>query len=125
MAGNINCHRPVTICSVYLPPNRPVDIRGLRQLGNRLPKPFMLLGDFNGHHTMWGCRDIKPCGRIIEDFLSDEYLCIFNDDTYTYLHPASGSATSINLYLCDPDLFGITLGGSMRISVAVIITRYS
>ena len=71
----------------------------------RLPKPFMLLGDFNGHHTMWGCRDINPRGRIIEDFLSEENLCIFNDDTTTYLHPASGSASAIDLSLCDPDLY--------------------
>ena len=105
VAVNINCHRPMTICSVYLPPNRSVDVVELRQLVKQLPKPFMLLGDFNGHHTMWGCRDINPRGRIIEDFLSEENLCIFNDDTTTYLHPASGSATAIDLSLCDPDLY--------------------
>ena len=70
VAVNINCHRPMTICSVYFPPNRSVDVVELRQLVKQLPKPFMLLGDFNGHHTMWGCRDINPRGRIIEDFLS-------------------------------------------------------
>ena len=105
VAVNINCHRPMTICSVYLPPNRSVDVVELRQLVKQLPKPFMLLGDFNGHHTMWGCRDINPRGRIIEAFLSEENLCIFNDDTTTYLHPASGSATDIDLSLCDPDLY--------------------
>ena len=105
VAVNINCHRPMTICSVYLPQNRSVDVVELRQLVKQLPKPFMLLGDFNGHHTMWGCRDINPRGRIIEDFLSEENLRIFNDDTTTYLHPASGSATAIDLFLCDPDLY--------------------
>ena len=95
----------MTICSVYLPPNRSVDVVELRQLVKQLPKPFMLLGDFNGHHTMWGCRDINPRGRIIEDFLAEENLCIFNDDTTTYLHPASGSATAIDLSLCDPNLY--------------------
>ena len=65
VAVNINCHRPMTICSVYLPPSRSVDVVEFRQLVNQLPKPFMLLGDFNGHHTMWGCRDINPRGRII------------------------------------------------------------
>ena len=95
----------MTICSVYLPPNRSVDVVELRQLVKQLPKPFMLLGDFNGHHAMWGCRDINPRGRIREDFLAEENLCIFNDDTTTYLHPASGSATAIDLSLCDPDLY--------------------
>ena len=78
---------------------------GIEAAGKTLPKPFMLLGDFNGHHTMWGCRDINPRGRLIEDFLSEENLCIFNDDTTTYFHPASGSATAIDLSLCDPDLY--------------------
>ena len=43
VAVNINCHRPMTICSVYLPPNRSVDVVELRQLVKQLPKPFMLL----------------------------------------------------------------------------------
>ena len=48
---------------------------------------------------------MNPRSRIIEDFLSDENLCILNDDSITYLYPASGSASSIDLYLCDPDIF--------------------
>ena len=51
VAVTMNCHRSMTICSVYLPPNRPVGIGELRQLAKQLPKPFMLQGDFNGHHT--------------------------------------------------------------------------
>ena len=49
----------------------------------------MLLGDFNGHHTICGCRDINPRSSIIKDFLSEGNLCILNDDTTTHLHPAS------------------------------------
>ena len=76
--------------------------------GKTIAQTFMLLRDFNGQHTMWGCRhgrDIDPRGKIIEDFLSNENLCLFNDDTNTYLHPASGSATAIDPSLCDPDLY--------------------
>ena len=71
----------------------------------QLPKPLIPQGDFNGHHTTWGCRDINPRGRIMEDFLSDENLCIFNDTSTTYLHPASGPDPSIDLSLCDTDLY--------------------
>ena len=39
VAVNINCHRQMTICSVYLPPNRSVDVVELRQLVKQLPKP--------------------------------------------------------------------------------------
>ena len=65
----------------------------------------MKLGDFNGHHKKWDGRDMNPRSRIIEDFLSDENLCILNDDSITYLHPAAGSASSIDLFLCDPDIY--------------------
>ena len=65
----------------------------------------MKLGDFNGHHKKWDGRDMNPRSRIIEDFLSDENLCILNDDSITNLHPASGSASSIDLFLCDPDIY--------------------
>ena len=63
----------------------------------------MKLGDFNGHHKKWDGRDMNPRSGIIEDFLSDENLCILNDDSITYLHPAS--ASSIDLFLCDPDIY--------------------
>ena len=126
--GNFNCHRPMTICSVYLPPNRPLDFVELRQLVKQLPRPFMLLGDFNGHHTMWGCRDINPCCNIIEEFLSDENLCIFNDDTSLTPPPICTLLQDLQqplIYPCViPIYIWIKLGGSTRISVAGIITQY-
>ena len=65
----------------------------------------MILVDFDGHHKKWNGRDMNPRSRIIEDFLSDENLCFLNDDSITYLHPASGSTSSIDLSLCDPDIY--------------------
>ena len=79
------CNKNIIVHNYDLQQNRPVDIGESRQLVKQLPKPFMLLGDFNGHHTMWGCRDINPQGKIIEAYLSDENLCIFNDNTTTSL----------------------------------------
>ena len=65
----------------------------------------MIPGDFNGYHKKWDGRDMNPRSKIIEDFLSNENLCILNDDSITYLHPASESASSIDLSLCDPDIY--------------------
>ena len=46
VAVNINCHRPMTICSVYLLLNRSVDVVELRLLVKQLPKPFHATGRF-------------------------------------------------------------------------------
>ena len=123
----MNCPRSMTICSVYLPPKRPVGIGELRQLlVKQLPKPFMLQIDSNGHHTTWGCRDINPRGRIIEDFLSDIKTCasspMIHRPTCILLLNQQHQLT----YPCViPIYIWTTLGWSMRISVAVITIQLS
>jgi len=44
-------------------------------------------------------------GRIIEQSVSNNNLCILNNKSFTYIHPASGSQTAIDLTICDPQLF--------------------
>ena len=46
-----------------------------------------MMGDFNGHNPLWGSKTITDKGNKLEDFLSQEGLCIFNDGTDTYIHP--------------------------------------
>jgi hypothetical protein len=43
-------------------------------------------------------------GKKLEDFISQEGLCIFNDGTDTYLHPGNGSYSAIDLAVTDPSL---------------------
>ncbi|VDI34873.1 Hypothetical predicted protein [Mytilus galloprovincialis] len=62
------------------------------------------MGDFNAHNPLWGSKTHNAKGKIIEDFVSQEGLCIFNDGSYTYLHPGNGSYSSIDITICDPSL---------------------
>ena len=64
----------------------------------------MLLGDFNGHHILWGCNKNNTRGEIIENFINTNDLCLMNDKSYTYLHPATGTFSSLDLSLCHPSL---------------------
>ncbi|KAL5008969.1 hypothetical protein ScPMuIL_014550, partial [Solemya velum] len=105
VAVRVTLHKTITVCSLYLPPSSTINISDLDHLVTQLPTPFMLLGDFNGHNYLWGCRDINAKGKLIEDFISKHNLCLFNNKTSTYLHPASGSYTSIDLSICDPSVF--------------------
>ena len=93
-AVNISLNKTITVCSVYLPPSSPIDMKKLDHLINQLPKPFILMGDFNSHHTLWGCTDINDKGRTIEGFINEHDLVLLNDKTSTYLHPATGSYSS-------------------------------
>ena len=63
------------------------------------------MGDFNSHHTLWACMDINDKGRIIEDFITKHDLVLQNDKSSTYLHPATGSYSSLDLNICSPGIF--------------------
>ena len=66
---------------------------------------FILMGDINGHHTLWGCEDVNNRGQQLEYLILKNYLILFNDKSHTYFHSASGTFTSIDLTLCSPSLF--------------------
>ena len=107
MAVKVTAHKTITLCSVYLPPRNNFNFnpKDLQDVIAQLPSPFILMGDFNGHHTLWGCEDVNNRGQQLEDLILKNDLILFNDKSRTYFHSASGTFTSIDLTLCSPSLF--------------------
>ena len=104
VAVSITLHRVITLCSIYIPPSSRLSAKDLDDLVPQLPSPFILLGDFDGHNILWGSKDINDKGRIIENFIDNHGLCLYNTKTPTYLHPATGTYTSLDLSICFPTL---------------------
>ena len=106
VAITFNLHIKICICSIYLPPGRTTaELIHLDQLVSQLPAPFIILGDFNAHSDLWGDQQLRPDGKIIEDFIANNDLNVFNDGSFTYLHPGNGSWSAIDLSLCSPSLY--------------------
>ena len=105
VAVNMSFNKTIILCSIYLPPTSPIDVKELDHLIDQLPKPFVLMGDFNSHHTLWGRIDINDKGRTIEDFITKHDLILLNDKSSTYLHPATGSYSSLDLTIYSPGIF--------------------
>ena len=105
VAVNVSFNKTITLCSIYLPPSSPIDIKKPDQLVDQLPKPFILMGDFNSHHTLWGCRNTNDKGLIIEEFITNHDLVLLNDKSSTYFHPATGTYSSLDLTICSPAIF--------------------
>ena len=104
IAVSVTLHRTISICSIYIPPRAKIEQKDLDEIVNQLPTPYLLLGDFNGHNVSWGSDDVNEKGRIIEKFINYNNLCLFNDNKSTYLHPATGTYTSLDLSICYPTL---------------------
>ena len=67
-----------TLCSIYAPPNKCIDIKDLEHLFSQIQGPVMVLGDFNAHNPLWGSEYQTPKGKVIETFISQDELCLFN-----------------------------------------------
>ena len=86
IAVNVTLSKPMTICSIYLPPHNIFSKQDLENFINQLSRPFILLGDFNSHSKLWGCSDTYDKGAIIENFIAENDLCLCNNKQATYLH---------------------------------------
>ena len=104
VAVRVTLHKPVTVCSLYLPPSQPLNLNDLKGLLEQLPSPYILVGDFNAHSKLWGNTSC-PRGKIVEDLLLQTNICLLNDISPTYVSPSTLNTSSIDLSLCDPDLF--------------------
>ena len=93
---------------MYILPNFHLETEHLDTILKQLPLPYTLVGDFNGHNILWGCKDNNPKGNI-EDFITKNDLCLMNDKSHTYLHPAAVKFSSLDLSICHPALFDWTV----------------
>ncbi|GFX70220.1 probable RNA-directed DNA polymerase from transposon X-element [Trichonephila clavipes] len=94
----------VIVCCLYLPPNTVIHQHDLNNLVDQLPAPFVILGDLNGHSTLWGSVKTNPRGRQIEQVLSDHCLCLLNHEEPTYFHEPTRSFHTLDLAICSPSL---------------------
>ena len=103
-AVQVHDHRRFTVCSLYLSGSANVSLNDLNNLKSQLPSPFLINGDLNGHNVAWGSTHTDGRGRIIENFINDNNICLMNDGSITYISPVSGNGSVIDLALCHPDL---------------------
>ena len=106
VATKVTINVTFTICSIYIPPPDLITITDLENLLQQLPHPAVLLGDFNAHNYLWyEEQNTDNKGRRMEDFMARNNLCLWNNGNPTYLHPATGALTAIDLSICSPQLF--------------------
>lgn len=100
--------RVITICSIYIPPDHQLSTVEFEMLIDQLPDPFLLVGDFNAHHPLWGCTRTDSRGALIENFLLSSGSCIFNKKEPTYFNIARNTYTAIDLAIGSPLLLAAT-----------------
>ena len=104
VAVRILANRLITLVSLYLPPDVPIDFYDLQDLLNQLPKPFLILGDFNAHNPLWGSARLDNRGKVIERFLLSSSLCLLNSKQPTFYSASHNTFTCIDLSISSATL---------------------
>ena len=112
VAVQFNIRRKYTVCSLYLPPNDPFPREEILNLMRQLPEPFLILGDVNGRHPMWGDAVPNLRGNILSSIIENEDVNILNSGEPTHFHLQTGSLSCIDLSLCSSNC---TLDFSWRV----------
>ena len=104
-------HKRITVCNIYINPRDDFTQTDLEDLIKQLPKPFILMGDFNCHHTLWHDHTQKGQtpdrkAQIIEKIILENDLNILDEDKHTYERFIDGSlyTSHIDITLVTPDL---------------------
>ena len=104
-AASATLHRTITIWSIYIPSHNQIIDTELDQLLQQLPRPFILIDDFNSHNIIWRCKEINKKGKILEKIINENNLCLLNIGMQTYINPFSRNTSAIDLTICDPSIY--------------------
>ena len=105
IAVSVKIHSRITICSIYLPPNEHIQLTQLQNLVDQLPKPFLLLGDFNAHHPMWhDTRTTDDRGRTIVSLIAQNDIALLDQNKMTHIWKVDKSLAHVDLSICSTEL---------------------
>ena len=76
IAVKTTLHKPVNICSIYIPPHDPINDKKLNKLIEQNLKLHILLGDLNSHNTVWGCLETNKKDTDLEKVINSNNLCM-------------------------------------------------
>ena len=73
----------ITVVSLYISPSVNFPKEELDQLIAELPRPYIIMGDFNAQHTAWGCASNTTRGTELHDIINKHDTIFINDTTPT------------------------------------------
>ena len=103
LAVRVEFGRAYTICNLCLHSNRRLTTQDLQSIINQLPQPYVIIGNFNSRHHLWGDNTINQLGCVIETLLIGDNICL-NTGEYTHLHIRTAARSGLDLSLCSPEI---------------------
>jgi len=104
MAIRVQLNKLYTICNIYINPNQHVTPQQIVHIIDQLPQPYLLLGDINGKHPLWGNTHSDRIGNIFENIISNNDVYLLNNGQATHFHIQTATSSAIDISLCSPEI---------------------
>ena len=105
LAIQINIGKVIAVCNIYITSNQALNIGYTTNLIAQLPKPFLIVRDFNACSIAWGDVESNDHGGVIENLLQSSEVCILNTGSLTHVHKQTDTLTCVDLTLTSLDIF--------------------
>lgn len=102
VAIRANLNRTMTICNIYSSRSHLLNTQLLEDLYRQLPKPCLIIGDFNSYNILWGSAKTDKRGKEIENFIHNHNLNIMNNGAPTRI--SYQIETAIDLSICSSEI---------------------
>ena len=90
--------------SIYVPHPSSNILNEISNVFSFLPRPFLVLGDFNSHHQSWGCSTTNCYGVKLLEIIDTHNLCILNSGVPTRRTLPNEGLSAVDLSISTPNL---------------------
>ena len=94
----------VDYCAMYIPPDVPLLSGRWSTLESLLGSSFIILGDFNCKHPVWGCSSTNANGNRLAEFLEDSLCVVVSDGMPSRVSGPNELTSVLDLAICPPSL---------------------
>lgn len=94
------------VVSCYRPPDLVIERESWERFSTQFEGRFLVVGDFNAHHSAWGDRVNCRTGNQISKIISENQVGIFNEGAPTFKSRQYGTESNIDLAFVDMSSLG-------------------
>ncbi|XP_058817900.1 uncharacterized protein LOC131681210 [Topomyia yanbarensis] len=86
-----------TIVNIYIPADTTNVGTKLNQIIQQISTPYIILGDFNAHHTSWGSARNSQRGNDIMKAIEEQHAIVLNDGNSTFIRGSYSAALDLSI----------------------------
>ena len=105
IAARIWLGKYYTVCCMYLSPSLQVTEQEITEVIEQLREPYLVLGDMNARHFMWGESTHNHRGNLFQKIIVEQNLTLLNDDEKTHYSIQNGTSTLIDLSIASASAY--------------------